>query len=937
MAQQLNESQVRAILDGLQGINAIARNQIEETLKATAFETTQALSGLQRSILFPLNEVFDVATAARSKADREAELWALDRYQALAKVSEATIRAYEDYIRNYIGEMSGKLIKLQTEIVTPILDTYKSITETQGNIDDDLETYLRNTLEQFNAIKSRSDAALINSAKEVEERVKRTKSKADEEAKGVFETARDHVTDVFNKVNPLTFGNFLGLDNVLKASGSLLSNTILGEFGDIGEPLWQQVEGFLDDQIAAIENKTYTGTPDEIRDAQLQDEQLLLLWSSLRKAFGEGAPIGALGAMAAAFVLPLVMAFITQGYFSGFQQKAMQQGMRWAEPTLLTPDELTKLRNLDEIEGGTTYLTDYGASTVAPNFKVVDESEYKESMRRHGYNGENRDRLKRLLTSYGTPADIISMVRWGTLDRAMAVERLGLLGLDRTTIEYMLKSIYPPPGVQDILQMVVREVFRPDIVEKYGTDELQPGEMRTNVRNPSYTLDSDLLREFEGDIYRVPSDRLPEDAFYTVNQIAEVIGLSPEWLANYWRSHWELPSVGQAFQMYWRTVKRPLTGFFPEGAGRVTLEGETQPLNDYYTVISKETLEQLMLTKDILPYFIPKLQEIAYHPISRVDVRRIYSTIPDKFTIQDVEIAYRNLGYSPENAKLIAEWIEQLYSNEKKEAVKKERDLTKSMVLSMFDDYLMGYDDSLQYLKDMGYDDVEADLIMIQAKTNREIDELKVELRTITDRVTRGVITKEQALDTIAAMGLPNDLMLQQLQKIDKAVIDIQSKTPSLAELKAFAKAGVLPREGFISGLNSLGILPSWQPYYVSMSYLVKPPFPNTEARTVIIAQLFENTTLTFSEATRELKQLGLTDEQITEALSIGVDKLFEGVPPDIDLVGGLPQQLRDRAFEIMEEYFADDDVEDTTELAERLGLEGLSDDEIEALIDTQI
>lgn len=76
-----------------------------------------------------------------------------------------------------------------------------------------------------------------------------------------------------------------------------------------------------------------------------------------------------------------------------------------------------------------------------------------------------------------------------------------------------LYEIIPP--VQDIITMAVREVFSPDIVEKFG--------------------------QMEG---------LPED----FTEWAATQGLSTFWASAYWAAHWSLPSVGQGFEMLHRAV-----------------------------------------------------------------------------------------------------------------------------------------------------------------------------------------------------------------------------------------------------------------------------------------------------------------------------------------------------------------------------------------------
>ncbi|GAJ02030.1 unnamed protein product, partial [marine sediment metagenome] len=71
-------------------------------------------------------------------------------------------------------------------------------------------------------------------------------------------------------------------------------------------------------------------------------------------------------------------------------------------------------------------------------------------------------------------------------------------------------------------------------------------------------------------------------------------GLSKEWAERYWAAHWSLPSPQQGFEMLHRGV------------------------------IGMDDLNMLMRALDIMPFWRDKLVEIAYRPLSRVDVRRMF-------------------------------------------------------------------------------------------------------------------------------------------------------------------------------------------------------------------------------------------------------------------------------------------------------------------------
>jgi Holliday junction resolvasome RuvABC DNA-binding subunit len=100
-----------------------------------------------------------------------------------------------------------------------------------------------------------------------------------------------------------------------------------------------------------------------------------------------------------------------------------------------------------------------------------------------------------------------------TIDEAKA--RLSKLGFEeQEQDEIITLAAYIPP-VPDFIRMAVREVFSPEIVEKYG-----------------------LFQDYPPDLDR----------------FAKMSGLDPEFAKFYWGAHWVLPSMTQAFDMFHRDI-----------------------------------------------------------------------------------------------------------------------------------------------------------------------------------------------------------------------------------------------------------------------------------------------------------------------------------------------------------------------------------------------
>ena len=100
------------------------------------------------------------------------------------------------------------------------------------------------------------------------------------------------------------------------------------------------------------------------------------------------------------------------------------------------------------------------------------------------------------------------------------LEKRGFLSEDIAKL-FELSHVIPP--INDLIHMMVREAFRPDVIAKWGYDQDYPGEM---------------------------------------DRFAAMQGLDPEWAKRYWYAHWELPSINLGVEMIHRGIIT--TGEFDE-------------------------------------------------------------------------------------------------------------------------------------------------------------------------------------------------------------------------------------------------------------------------------------------------------------------------------------------------------------------------------------
>ena len=290
---------------------------------------------------------------------------------------------------------------------------------------------------------------------------------------------------------------------------------------------------------------------------------------------------------------------------------------------------------------------------------MMEDQVLDDGLRDHGYPPDKRrvlydintkrlgeEEIRRLaLRNYTSPkgqvADIFGQkhdVGGGAFDADKALENIGYhvddIGLIKAAWEFL-------PGVQDVIRMAVKEVFTPEIAQKFG----------------QY---ADLPPKFV--------------------ELAAKQGLSAEVAGWYWAAHWDLPSTTQGYEMLHRGV------------------------------IKEEELDLLLRAQDVMPWWRDKLKAIAYSPLTRVDVRRMYQlgVLDEPGVVQ----AYKNLGYNQANADKLLEFTKIYYGPEDETGEEADRDFTKAEILDGYRKKIITTDQARMALREMSYAEAKIDFFL---------------------------------------------------------------------------------------------------------------------------------------------------------------------------------------------------------------------------------
>ncbi len=207
-------------------------------------------------------------------------------------------------------------------------------------------------------------------------------------------------------------------------------------------------------------------------------------------------------------------------------------------------------------------LMDQGDLLELIRRRVLNDDYFSDQLARTGLDGEAINNLKNLIRNLLTPPEIVTSYYRGTSSETDTVDGLRNLGYtdddarilidngsERLAVEQVVDAMlrgeindtetdarlralgYKPPAiellkrlalyippVEDLITMSVREVFSPEIAERFGQFE-------------------DFPEEFE--------------------RFGRMKGLSSEWAKNYWAAHWRLPSAEMGYEMLHRDVIGP--------------------------------------------------------------------------------------------------------------------------------------------------------------------------------------------------------------------------------------------------------------------------------------------------------------------------------------------------------------------------------------------
>jgi hypothetical protein len=373
---------------------------------------------------------------------------------------------------------------------------------------------------------------------------------------------------------------------------------------------------------------------------------------------------------------------------------------------------------------------------------VIDEKTLKDRLKVYGFDEKKVNELitaqKRLLT-----LEELTIAKWRNIiteeEYLAYAKKHGITDEDLKRFE-AVRKFYPSPN--DFIHFAVRDVFNQAIVEKYGYDEEFPEQIIEHVKKS---------------------------------------GMEAEQLRWYWRAHWQLPSPSQAYEMLQRLN--------PDVLSVRATAYEKMGLKTEDIKTDLDTVRELLKIADYPKYWRDRLIAIAYEPLTRVDLRRIY----ELGLINDQELLARlmELGYTKDDAELLSNFYKRLKHEENfKIALSKIENAYKIGKITR--------DQYKQLLAEAGYSDDEIEFLVSLTDYEIEEDKREKKLNLLISKYVKGLITKEDIISEAKKMGI-NDSELQYWLEMAQLKRESGVKTLSTTQIKEAWLKGLIDEEEALS------------------------------------------------------------------------------------------------------------------------------------------
>lgn len=455
---------------------------------------------------------------------------------------------------------------------------------------------------------------------------------------------------------------------------------------------------------------------------------------------------------------------LTVGAIDGLQYLAQQlpESAHCNAPAMVVPVVTKALMGiinkivgggLDDLIQGQTYAINNACPTLIPSVEqanmlhqrgVIDKDLHECWVKANNYHIEPQCKVVEAEMAVPSPYELIRLKEAGAIkdEEYKKLMNLNTIKDDERRKHFERLFCYIPPYT-DLTQFMVRDVEVEQVVEEQGYDE-------------------GFEARFKG----------------KVEEWAKEQGISKEVMKYIWRAHWRTVGLHQMAEALFRL--------------RPNKEGVTN-------VTTEEDVKKQLEIDDVPKFWRERLVEALYRPLTRVDVRRAYEIgVIDK---EGVESSYLDEGYTPTNAKVLADFAEQL-----KRLTLRRRGGAKpsSYYVTQFTDNVIDEDELYEGIRNEITDEDIVREIVNDAYAQRTHKARKAAIKAVTRRYVLGDYDYASAVAELIRCGVPSELARENLDYC-RLQDKLRSKEVAGATLCKWRGSGLISQSQHIERLIRIG------------------------------------------------------------------------------------------------------------------------------------
>ncbi len=373
--------------------------------------------------------------------------------------------------------------------------------------------------------------------------------------------------------------------------------------------------------------------------------------------------------------------------------------------------------------------------------------------------------------------ELVALFRNGTISQDQLIQWSADQGIPDQVLIGFQDLIRRTPDIAETISLFWRGIIGEDLVQRYFIRQGVPSdladqylELYRRIPGPADLVSMAVREAWNEETvsrFQYDADFPPEFGEWMTKQ-----GYSQDWAKRYWRAHWQLPGVNQAYEMLHRL--RPGKSEHP---------------------FTTDDMETLLRTADIPVFFRQRLIDISYAPFTRVDVRRMFGA--GVLTKDQVLQAYLDLGYNQERAEALTEFTTRIEKAQ-------ERGLTKEAITGAYKRGLYSRDQAQASIQDIGYTAEDADFWLDLADFDLQAALTDDKLAVIKAKYVNHILDESTVMDQLGPLNLPAE-RLQVLLDGWNVQRNNTYALPSRAEVDDMHRRGLLDDQEYKIRLERIG------------------------------------------------------------------------------------------------------------------------------------